>query len=436
MFAFAQHSSAQPAPGNRTQEGGTLFLLASNIDAPVETPVTDANATAIPTVLYSVTSQEQLKSRAVVLQAKVDCGNQYCVPEGVFSIHEVERYMIVEYPYDVKCCVIFIPKDDPMHFASTAFVPIDRATGTNTASAVGCGFGLVKSGGTTVCDLWELMRGPLVFVNGEQQAVTPTTTLTAVCKNQSGPAFIEQSQWPEYKNLRVEGTVAERCRLSSQDGEIVLRPYGEPVVPIMPFPPELRALPGVRAVALNAANKSYFIVSICAKDGIDRNTDVFVETATDGKWTRLPVLPVAPVDRDKMSYRLFDNWLVTSASAALVAALPVKETIVPDVLTVVETGKQRNNLAIVAEPRTTPDVATLPARSITLWNLADGRRIDLAIPEDDSEVVHIFDDHRVLLRIHDKLFFAEIQDSKLTSFTLAAFDSAIPNVHWAFYSPQ
>jgi len=123
-------------------------------------------------------------------------------------------------------------------------------------------------------------------------------------------------------------------------------------------------------------------------------------------------------------------------SAALLAASQITETVIPDVFTVVSTGKQWNDWGIAVEPRTAPDVATLPARRITLWNLADGRRIDLALPEDDSEVVHVFDNRQVLLRIHDKLFFAEIQDSKLTAFTLAAFDSAIPNVHWAFYSAR
>jgi len=135
-----------------------------------------------------------------------------------------------------------------------------------------------------------------------------------------------------------------------------------------------------------------------------------------------------------MLYRLFDDWLVTSASASLLANLLAKETNVPEALTVVAQGKQRDQFVIHAEPRTAPDVATLPARRITLWNLADGRRIDLAIPEDDSEIVHVFDGHRVLLRIKDSLFFAEIEGSKLVNYRLVAHDSAIPQVHWAFYS--
>ena len=34
----------------------------------------------------------------------------------------------------------------------------------------------------------------------------------------------------------------------------------------------------------------------------------------------------------KMYYRLFDDWLATSASAALLEASQITETIVPDVL--------------------------------------------------------------------------------------------------------
>jgi hypothetical protein len=55
----------------------------------------------------------------------------------------------------------------------------------------------------------------------------------------------------------------------------------------------------------------------------------------------------------------------------------------------ISTGTQWTDLGILAESRTSPDVASLPARRITLWNLADGRRIDLAIPKDDSEVAHV-----------------------------------------------
>ena len=69
---------------------------------------------------------------------------------------------------------------------------------------------------------------------------------------------------------------------------------------------------------------------------------MFVKTLSDGMWKKLPVLPVAATDQDMMYYRLFDDWLVTSASAALLANTPIQETVVPNVLTVVETGKRRD----------------------------------------------------------------------------------------------
>lgn len=254
-------------------------------------------------------------------------------------------------------------------------------------------------------------------------------------------------EWDDLKNLRYDGDMryTEVSFLTDKGGKLTEVRLGGQPFPLGNMPAGFDAPSDNRGIMLTGENSRYMVISILdAQDSQNRNANVFVKTLSDGKWKRLPVPPVPPLAqdnvplelRDKMYYRLFDDWLVTSASASLLDALPGKETVVPEVLNVVSNGKQWADWGIGAESSTSPDLATLPARRITLWNLADGRRIDLAIPEDDSEVVHVFDNNTVLLRIHDKLFFAEIEGEKLADFKLVAFDSAIPRIHWAFYSSQ
>jgi|HubBroStandDraft_1064217.scaffolds.fasta_scaffold28383_2 hypothetical protein len=414
---------AQADPDENSSGNNVLFLLASDIEPPIP------NSDPVSTILYSVSPHGQLISRATVLRGSSLSGARNWLPEGVFTINELGRYLIVEYPHDTLCCAIFIPKDDPTRFESVRVVP-DKMTGLN------CGLGSVNADESAACDLWELVpfTAPEMLAQGKFGAATSHS----VCKRQDQPPYTVTNRWTDYNAVRFDGVspADEGCWLWPRNGSLAEYFLGGPEIPIASLPSELKSLERTRRVSLDAASEGHLVVGIDGKDLIDRNTDVFVQTIKNGRWARLPVLPVAPTKQDKMRYHLFDDWLVTSASAALLAASQITETVIPDVFTVVSTGKQWNDWGIAVEPRTAPDVATLPARRITLWNLADGRRIDLALPEDDSEVVHVFDNRQVLLRIHDKLFFAEIQDSKLTAFTLAAFDSAIPNVHWAFYSAR
>jgi hypothetical protein len=352
----------------------------------------------------------------------------------VSSINEVGRYLLVRYPHDVPCCVIFIPEDHPADFESVS-VGSEDMVGSN------CGLSSVRSDESPICDLWELIpsaASPVLLVQGKIPSI-----LHSVCKRHGQPAYTVTNRWDDYKFTRFDGTtsLSAQCLLTSQNGLIYKGVIGGPSIEITTIPPDFPPSKVRRGVILDGANGRFRVVSIAReKDLVDSNTDVFVQTVANGRWKRLPVLPVRPTgeypDIDRMIYRLFDDWLVTSASAELLAANHVTDTIVPEVLTVVSTGKQRTDWDIKVEPRTASQIATLRARRITLWNLADGRRIDLAIPEGDSEVVHVFDDHQVLLRIHDKLLFAEIQGSELVHYKLVAFDSAIPNVHWAFYSPR
>jgi len=419
-------ASAQADLAKNSSAGGALFVLASDIEAPVQ------NSDPVPTVLYGV-STRGLVSKAVVLRGSSISGAANWLPEGVFSINEVGRYLIVEYPHYVPCCVIFIAEDSPTELESVRVVP-DGMTGLN------CGLGSGGSDESETCSLWELIpfASPEMLAQGKIASV-----LHSICKRPGRLPYTVKDRWTDYKATLFDGLTpqSKQCYVWSQNGAIDEYLIGRSPVAITTMPTDTPISVTKRRLTLDAANGRFRVIGIDGDDLVDHNTDVFVQTLANGQWKRLPVLPVRfagtdPTKTDRMAYRLFDDWLVTSASAALLAANNITEAVVSDVLTVVETGKQRNDLAVKVELRTAPDVAKLPARRITLWNLADGRRIDLAIPEGDSEVVHVFDDRQVLLRIHDKLFFAEIQGSKLSDYKLAAFDSAIPQVHWAFYSPQ
>jgi hypothetical protein len=269
----------------------------------------------------------------------------------------------------------------------------------------------------------------------------PKESLRSACEKPGGQPVLKVDEWDEFKNLRYDGDMryTEVSLLTDKGGKLTEVRLGEQPFPLGNMPAGFDAPSDNRGIMLEGENSRYMVMSILdAQDSQDRNANVFVKTLSDGKWKRLPVLPVLPMAQDNtpLEQRLFDDCLVTSASAALLETSQITETIVRDVLTVVPTGKQGADWGISSEPRTASDVASLPARRITLWNLADGRRIDLAMPEDDSEIIHVFDGHTVLLRVHDKLLFAEIEGSKLTGYKLAAFDSAIPQVHWAFYSQQ
>lgn len=407
-----EHSGARSASVHRS-----LYLLSAEIGEPAE----DSDAT--PVVLYRAPSDGKLASGLTVLQGvELADGMHHRIPAGVYSVHEIGSYLLLDYPYEEPVSTIFIAKEDPLHPQSLDFNPKGLSITTVDHS-------MTKDADGTVCDLWQLVAGE----NGVP--LPQTTTLHSACEKPGAAPFLETDRWDEYNNPQLDGFVHsnEYWLLTVRSGQIMQLTMPGQGVTITNAPPEYDG-PAVRGVSLEAASDRYFVVGIHDKDGRDHNTNVFVKTLSDGMWKKLPVLPVAATDQDMMYYRLFDDWLVTSASAALLANTPIQETVVPNVLTVVETGKRRDDLGVAVDPRTAPKVAKLSARRIILWNLADGRRIDLAIPDDDSEIVHVFDGHSVLLRIHDKLFFAEIHGWKLTDYKLAAYDSAIPHVHWAFYS--
>ncbi|MGA2652109.1 MAG: hypothetical protein ABSF28_16370 [Terracidiphilus sp.] len=417
-----------------------LYLLSANLEQEA--------VNSDPVLLYSVTAGHQLSVPVTILPARHTEGLDHS-PVGVYSIHDADPYLVIEYPQISPRNSIFLSKTHPGQSETIDIKPESFVADT-------LGHVLAEPREGLVCDLWPLMPVPTVV---DERGFVPTgkTTLRSACKASGSPAFLRSDEWSDYKNLRWDGDMRYRevSLLSSQDGKLVGSFVGGPNVVLEEMPSGFGAKPrsGPRnnpkdcltdfgspvcpngvGVTLEAANASYLVVSIKDQAGQDRNADVFVRSTSDGKWKRLVVPAVSATETDKLRYRIFGSWLVTSLSALLQATDHITEAIVSEVLTVVDTGKQWADLDIKAEPRTAPDVAALVARRITLWNLADGRRIDLDLPEDDSEILQVFNDRTVLLRIHDKLFSASIQDSELTDYKLVAVDSAIPQIHWAFYS--
>jgi hypothetical protein len=409
-------ASGQPAP-----EGKTLFLLKSDIQAPKQ------DNAAVSTELFSVSPTRKLRFQTTVLEGSTNRSAQGSLPEGVFSIHELGQYLVVEYPYDVPCCVIFIPKDAPFNFESIKFVPSDMVP-------VDCGLGVVNHDSSTVCDLWELV--PTSFaLDGNQRLTEPVTTLRSVCKKQGAPAYLEKDQWVEYNGTRSGWVQPQNkiCGLSSRDGVIVHMFLGMPSVPITDLPPKFRALSGIRGVDLKAASDRYLVVSLDSVDGIDRNSDVYAQSFRGGAWQRLNVPAVIPTNNDSLRYSLFGDWLITSLSASLASTITDREKVISDMLTI-KRGTLGTALPQIEVQQISPrDLSSLPARILNLYNLADARRIALTIPEDDSEIIQIFGGNTVLLRIKDKLFFADVQGSRLGGYRLVAENSAISQIHWAFY---
>ena len=380
-----------------------------------------------PVLIYEISKSLTLTSTLTVLPSESG-GELNNSLTGVYSVHDVGGFLLIDYPHIFPRYTLFVPKDRPRDFRIADFNPSDLIT--DRLNHV-----FFQDMDGKVCVLWILSQPFKPDGNGGW--VIPKATLQSVCDAPGASPTIESDQWDQFEHLELDGNprYLEVAFLTKQGSKLVELILGGATIPLGAMPPPFDSSSESRGVMLEAASRSYLIIGISDMDRpFNRNAHVFVRSSATGKWRQLPVLAVAPSEKDSMYYRLFGDWLVTSASAKLLANSQVNDTADPDVLTVVETGKLRTDLGIEATPRTASGAAALPSRRITLWNLADNRRIDLALPEDDSEIVHVFDNHQVLLRIHDKLFFAEIEGSRLTGYKLAAFDSAIPMVHWAWYA--
>ncbi len=443
MIAIA-FVAAFSQPLQEDQDGASgrlLYLLAADLE--------QEYATSEAVVIYRVSREHQLTEEVKVLEARNRLGNFDTTPVGVFSIHETGFYLLVEYPRLYPRSVVIVPVDQPKDFETIEFDPEGFMADTITR-------GQMEGPGGLVCDLWLLTSvSPVVDEKG--YVSVGKKMLRSACKQPGIRAFLKTDDWDGYRSLRFDGDMrhGEVSLLTSQGGKLVENSIGGPDIVLGEMPPGFgskprsgprinpkdcftdfgsSACPDGRGVTLEAANGRYLVTAMNNEKGLDDNTNVFVQTVRDGKWKRLSVPSVVPTDHDGLRYRLFGDWLVTSLSSLLTPSVPYTNAPIPEYLTLALEGTKSALPATSVEPMPAPNAQSPPTRTLTLYNLADGRRIAIAIPEDDSEIVHVFDGHTVLLRIKDALFFAEIQGSKLVNYKLVAHDSAIPHVHWAFFS--
>lgn len=419
-----------------------LHLLSANLE--------QDSGPSDPVLLYSVMPSNQLSDPVTVLPAQRP-GSLDHSPTGIYSIHETDPYIVIEYPHLSPRHTVFLSKAHPGNFESINFDP--EAFVTDNLGHV-----LTEPKSGLVCDLWPLKSVPAIL-NEKGYVSAGKMMLRSACKAATGPPFLRSDAWSDYVNLRWDGDTRYRevNLLSSQDSNLIGRFVGAPDVVLKDMPPGVSVrprssprnnpkdcftdygssiCPNGAGVTLEAANASYIVVSVRDEKGQDHNADVFALSMSDGKWTRLKIPALSATDEDKCYYRLFGNWLVTSTSGTLRAANHITEGAVSEILTVIEPGEQSAVYGIKNEVQSVPNLTSLPTRHITLWNLADARRIDLDLPEEDSEIIKIFSNRNALLRIHDKLFSAGLQNSELVGFKLVAADPAVLQMHWAFYSDQ
>jgi len=177
VAAYAMFCPAQASPSHNGSGNSVLFLLASDIEAPI------LNSAPVSIILYSVSPDGQLTSRAILLRGSSTSGARNSLPEGVATINEIGQVLIVQYTYDSQCCAVFISENDPLHFESVRI-----ASGETTV--LNCGLGSIQDDGTAACGTWNT-SGPIDF-DKKGKPVIPKTHLLSSCKKQRQPNFFRE----------------------------------------------------------------------------------------------------------------------------------------------------------------------------------------------------------------------------------------------------
>jgi hypothetical protein len=383
LLDSTQRAKGQKCSTADTPNGRATYVLASNTGNPM------LDSAPTPTVLYQVLADGRLSPGTTVLGGAERPGSMHESPEGVYAIHDVGSYLLVEYPHEDPCCVIFIPKSHPLDFKEMKFDP-------NHLGAVAVDHGMTSSTDGATCDLWPLiLTAPQADPNGN--VAEATTTLSSACAKPGAQPYLQQDRWSQYGHPQLDGLLRddEVWLLTSKQGKIVQTSLGVPDIDVADSPPFLTRL-GSRGISLKAASDRYLVMSVRGEDGLEQNDAIYVRTARDGKWTRIAV------DSGKSTYRMFDDWLVA-------------------------TPEGRSSNATAGEK-------TEAQRPMTLYNLADSRRITVVEPEADAEILQIDRNKDVLVRIANKLYDVGIEGKQLGNRCVLAEDSALRSVHWAFFS--
>lgn len=283
--------------------------------------------------------------------------------------------------------------------------------------------------------LFTLFPEPPPTLNGHDAFMryirSSATTLVAIAGNQpaSGPR-VTQNDWTLWHHLTFSGSPGgpgayPMPRVVDEGGNLVIRHDGDEAVSVDQAP----AFPegGPRSIWILAAN-SRFVVSIPLHFG-GGNYSVpailYVHDRVTGTWRELRSAGSMP------QCRIFGSWLATR----------LRNFILGDGATDDNPGHGDESNKWVRNERPNVRVQYLLMDSdlytrgaITLDNLVDGRRITLRTNEEDSEILDVRSDGRVLYRVNDSIFEAHIERDKLSAPTLVVKDADVPEVHWAFWS--
>ena len=217
------------------------------------------------------------------------------------------------------------------------------------------------------------------------------------------------------------------------------------------FPPnvELAELPSDqyvdpaerRRVIVLAATDRYLVVwimpgSMVAKGSITTEDtrhqeplQVNVLDKRKGGWRTLE-LPTATTLFSSPTVRLFGDWLVATVTH-FDASRPVSP------------GSENERGESGANPEL-PNIGDwymnhllylfFPGE-LRLQNLSDGRQITLRTHQQDSEVLAIREDGRILYRVNDVIYLSSISQNEPTAPILVTKGDPVEDVHWVFWGP-
>lgn len=258
---------------------------------------------------------------------------------------------------------------------------------------------------------------------------------------------IVPGNWALFKNLQYNGIIGGPFQMIAPGFRIV---HGNLVLllggPLKPSVILDRLAPGLDAKSMEgrtggvfASTDRFFVFMITPiefqnSQGITNENPghagplrVYIHDKLGEKWRTLD-LPTTATMLVNVPVRLFEPWLVTTVAEWRPG---------PD-------ESPGHDLERKWSDARFPDVnggygtlftsLFLPGR-LLLDNLLDGRRITLETGQEDSEVLAIKGDGRILYRANDSIYLAKIDGTQINPPTLIVKDTDVPEVHWAFWGP-